>query len=87
MLTDRFGRFEFEVERQSKLGGTGGWSGRINTLPSFEFEKEGYCLMGLVHIDTSAMSRKERIAALRELVVRLKRPSAISSCIVKGDDH
>lgn len=82
--TDQFGRFNFEVDRQTRLGGTGGWSGRIKSLPSFNFEKEGYCKMGLVHTEVSSHTeRSKRIEELQQLIFRLKKPSAIKNCIVK----
>ena len=42
-FTDESGRFELQADAKTLLGGTGGWSGRISRVPSFDFEKRGYC--------------------------------------------
>ena len=45
-ITDEQGRFEIFAERETVIGGIGGWSGHVNKRPHLVIHKAGYCGIG-----------------------------------------
>lgn len=81
---DQSGRFEFEVEKRTSVGWTGGSSGRLRTMPSFWYEKEGYRRVGLIITESSTRSKKEQLEELQNIAMREEHPGDNENCVVTG---